>query len=85
VQLDNTHPLAYGHDKIYYTLKQNTDIFELLNKGWNVGTNAGNNYVAGFVGSKIKNKLNNGVLFDALKFGKGSYVFMADDPIFRMF
>ncbi|MGC8749455.1 M14 family metallopeptidase [Hydrotalea sp.] len=85
VQLDNTHPLAYGYDKIYYTLKQNTDVYELLNNGWNVGTIAGNNYVAGFVGSKIKNKLNNGVLFGALKFGKGNYVFMADDPIFRMF
>jgi hypothetical protein len=29
--------------------------------------------------------VNNGVLFGALKFGKGNYEFMADDPIFRMF
>jgi hypothetical protein len=60
-------------------------VYELLNNGWNVGTIADNNYVAGFVGTKIKNKLNNGVLFGVLKFGKGNYVFMADDPIFRMF
>ncbi|RWZ90225.1 MAG: zinc carboxypeptidase [Hydrotalea sp. AMD] len=85
VQLDNTNPLAYGYDKVYYTLKQNDHVYEYVNNGWNVGTIADNNYVAGFVGNQLKDKIKNGVLFGTQPVGKGIYVFMADDPIFRMF
>ena len=30
VQLDNSHPLAYGYANTYYTLKQDTRVFEFL-------------------------------------------------------
>ncbi len=85
VQLDNTNPLAYGYDKTFYTLKQNLDVYDFVTDGWNVGTIANNNYVAGFVGNNVKDKIKNGVLFGTQSVGKGVYVFMADDPIFRMF
>ncbi len=41
--------------------------------------------MAGFVGNQLKDKIKNGVLFGTQPVGKGIYVFMADDPIFRMF
>lgn len=85
VQLDNTNPLAYGYDKTYYTLKQNSDVYELVADGWNVGNIDNNCYVAGFVGNNLKDKIKNGVLFGTQSVGKGVHVFMADDPIFRMF
>ena len=37
VQLDNTHPLAFGYPDTYYTLKQDGTVYEFLKDGWNVG------------------------------------------------
>ena len=44
VELDNTHPLAYGYDNLYYTLKQDANIYEFLKEGWNVGVLKKDNY-----------------------------------------
>ncbi len=38
VELDNTHPLAFGYPNYYYTLKQDENIYEFIKEGgWNVG------------------------------------------------
>ncbi|HZH94859.1 MAG TPA: M14 family metallopeptidase, partial [Flavisolibacter sp.] len=38
VELDNTHPLAFGFPDYYYTLKQDDAIYEFIKEGgWNVG------------------------------------------------
>lgn len=85
VELDNTHPLAYGYPNTYYTLKQDANIYEFMKEGWNVGVLKKDNYVAGFSGFIIKNKLKDGTLFGVYEMGNGSIVFLADNPLFRLF
>ena len=86
VELDNSHPLAYGYGDHYYTLKQDDNIYEFIREnGWNVGIVKKNNYVTGFTGSKAKEKLKDGLLFGVLNMGRGNIVFFADNPLFRNF
>lgn len=85
VEMDNTHPLAYGYGNTYYTLKQDANIYEFMKDGWNVGVLKKDNYVAGFSGFKVKNKLKDGTLFGVSEMGNGSVVFLADNPLFRLF
>ncbi len=86
VELDNTHPLAFGYPNIYYTLKQDDNTFEFLKDGgWNVGVIKKDNQVAGFVGSKLTNKLKDAVVFGVQDMGAGAIVFFGDDIIFRSF
>ena len=40
---------------------------------------------AGFIGSQLKNKLKDGVLFGVQDMGRGNIVFLADDVLFRSF
>ena len=85
LDIDNTHPLGYGYPGYYYSLKQDKNVYPFLKDGWNVGVFKKNNYVAGFVGSKAKPLIKDGVVFGEQDAGNGSIVFMADDPLFREF
>jgi hypothetical protein len=86
VELDNSHPLAFGYDDAYYTLKQDNTIYEFFKEmGWNVGVIKKDNQVAGFVGSKLKDKLKDGLLFGVQDMGEGYVIYLADDPLFRSF
>ena len=85
VELDNTHPLAFGYPEIYFTLKHNGSIYDLNRDGWNVGVVKKDKPVAGFVGSKIKEHIKDGTVIGVAPMGNGSVIFFADDPIFRSF
>lgn len=85
VDLDESHPLAFGYGKEYYTLKLDSDVFEFLKEGWNVGVIKKENYVTGFAGTKVKSKLKDGLVFGVQPMGRGSVVYLTDDPLFRMF
>lgn len=85
VELDNTHPLAFGYPNFYYTLKQDNNVYEFLKSGWNVGIIKKDNQVAGFTGMKARQKIKDGVLLGQFESGRGSVVFFADDPLFRSF
>jgi hypothetical protein len=85
VELDNTHPLAFGYPDYYYTLKLDDNVYEFIDEGWNVGVIKKDYLVAGFVGSKLKKKLNDGLVFGVEDIGKGNIIFMADDVLFRDF
>jgi len=85
VDLDNTHPLAFGFPDFYYTLKQDANIFEFMKDGWNVGVLKKDAYVTGFSGVKVKAKLKDGLLFGSVGMGSGSVVLLADNPMFRQF
>ncbi|MBS1751472.1 MAG: zinc carboxypeptidase [Bacteroidetes bacterium] len=85
VELDNTHPLAFGYPDYYYTIKLDNDVYEFIDDGWNVGVIKKDYLVAGFVGAKLKKKLNDGLVFGVENLGKGSIVFLADDVLFRNF
>ncbi|MBG9375248.1 zinc carboxypeptidase [Panacibacter sp. DH6] len=85
VQLDNTHPLAFGYPDYYYTLKQDTRMFEFLKEDWNVGVIKRSGYISGFAGSKVKSQLQDGLLFGDVKYGNGNIVVLTDDVLFRLF
>ncbi|MGZ3756361.1 MAG: M14 metallopeptidase family protein [Mucilaginibacter sp.] len=86
LNIDNTHPLAFGFPKYYYTLKLNDAIYELLGDGgWNVGTIKKDNLVEGFVGQKSKEKIKDGMLLGVQHAGRGAIVYLVDDPLFRSF
>ncbi|CAM3848867.1 M14 family metallopeptidase [Mucilaginibacter galii] len=86
VYLDNTHPLGYGYPAYYYTLKLGDDIYDYLdNGGVNVGVLKKDSYVSGFVGQKAKTRLSAGLLFGVQSLGRGSVVYLTDDPLFRSF
>ncbi|MCU0335545.1 MAG: zinc carboxypeptidase, partial [Chitinophagaceae bacterium] len=85
VEIDNSHPLGFGFDKQYFTLKADDIAYEFLKDGWNVGVIKKDFQVAGFTGSKVKEKLKDGVLFGELPMGRGSVVFLTDDVLFRSF
>jgi hypothetical protein len=85
VELDNTHPLAFGYPGVYYTLKQDNKIYQFLSNGWNVGVIKQSAYTSGFVGSKLKPSLKNGLIMGATEYGRGNLVFFADDVLFRLF
>ncbi len=85
VTLDTSHPLAYGLTNGYYTLVQDAHNFDLLKTGWNVGYLKADNYVAGFVGRNVKEKLKNTLSMGVQSLGRGTVVYLADDPLFRGF
>lgn len=85
VELDATHPLAFGYGETYYSLKLDADVYDFLKEGWNVGIVRKDNYVTGFAGTKVKSKIKDGLVFGVQPMGRGSVVYMADDPLFRLF
>ncbi|GAB4017355.1 M14 family metallopeptidase [Spirosoma migulaei] len=85
VNVDTSHPLGYGLTGGYYSLVQNAFNFEFLKDGWNVGYLKTDNYVAGFSGKNAKEKLKNTLLMGVQTYGRGSIVYLADDPLFRGF
>lgn len=85
VEMDDSHPLAYGYGSDYYTLKQDAAVYNFLKDGWNVGVLKKDSYVSGFVGSKLKPKIKDGLVFGVQEMGRGSVVYLADDPLFRHF
>ncbi|MBC8034476.1 MAG: zinc carboxypeptidase [Chitinophagaceae bacterium] len=86
IDLDNSHPLAFGYPDHYYTLKLDDVIYEYIKKdGWNIGTIKKAQEAAGFVGSRLKEQLKDGLLLGVVDMGEGEIVLMADDPVFRSF
>jgi hypothetical protein len=85
VQLDETHPLAFGLDTAYYTLKTDATVYQYLKDGWNVGYFKTGNYVTGFAGINVKQKLVDGLDFGVQEMGRGSVIYFMDDPLFRQF
>lgn len=85
VNIDTSHPLGFGLTGGYYTIIQNAYNFDFLKDGWNVGYLKTDNYVAGFSGRNAKAKLKNTLLMGVQSSGRGSIVYLADDPLFRGF
>lgn len=86
VELDNTHPLAFGYPNYYYTLKQDNNIYDFIKEGgWNVGVLKKEKQVAGFVGSRLKNRLQDGLLFGVQNIGGGTVTYLTDNVLFRSF
>ena len=86
VKLDNTHPLAFGYDDTYYSMKLGNKSYKFLEDGYNVGYIEGDAVsVSGFTGERAKASLKNSIVFAQAKKGSGSVVYMVDDVSFRSF
>jgi hypothetical protein len=85
LRMDNTHPLGFGYGEEYHTLKLGSKVYEYLTTGINVGTLKKDGHVAGFVGANVKNKLQEGLVFGVERQGRGSIVYLIDNPLFRAF
>lgn len=85
VELDNTHPLAYGYPSYMYTIVKNVFNYEPLKDAWTVGKLTPNSLTTGFVGSKAKVQLANTPIFAVQDMGKGKVIHLAESPIFRAF
>jgi len=86
VTLDNSHPLAFGLPGSYYSLKTNELHYTYLEKGWNVGVLKSNpKPVQGFAGSQANKKLQNSLVFGVEQKGRGTIVYLVDNPMFRCF
>jgi len=84
--IDASHPLAFGYNNEYYSLKISSSSYELLDSGFNVGYFPENTTnTSGFAGEKALEKVPNSLLFGIERKGKGQLIYMVDNPLFRSF
>ena len=83
--IDNSHPLGFGYGDSYYTLKRGAKSYKYLEKGFNVVRLEDNTPYSGFRGSKTGDKLTKSLIFGEEKIGRGSVVYMIDNPLIRAF
>jgi hypothetical protein len=86
VDLDNTHPLAFGYPPYFYTLKLEDRVYEFFKEnGWNVGVIKKNNQVSGFIGAERRANFRDGLLFGVQEMGQGSVTYLAGEILYRGF
>ena len=86
ITIDNSHPMAFGYPKDYFSLKKGSESYQLIDQGYNVGYIDGDAIsVAGFSGEFAKKNLKNSLVFGEKRLGKGSIIYMVDDVLFRSF
>jgi hypothetical protein len=85
-KVDHTHPLAYGYDNSYFSLKLGDDSYDYLTNGNVVYLEENQNKpVSGFAGSKAQEKIAKTLIFGVENHGNGSVIYMVDNPLFRGF
>jgi len=85
-KVDNTHPLAFGYGKYYYTLKMGKNTYHYLEKGYNVAyLTKSPKPINGFSGKKALKKQKESLIFGAEPIGKGQIIYFIDNPLFRSF
>ncbi|MEO0585283.1 MAG: M14 metallopeptidase family protein [Bacteroidota bacterium] len=85
VQLDPTHPLAFGIGEKLHIMKRNSTPYPLLTQGLNLGKLSSGDPVSGFVGAQLQKRLKNTFVFASERVGRGQVIYMTDSPIFRGF
>lgn len=84
-KLDTTHPLAFGYNEQYMSLKLGSTAYAYMENGWNVGVAPDGAHRSGFVGNKAKGKLEQSLSFGVQNMGRGHVVYMIDNPLYRAF
>ena len=86
IELDATHPLAYGYGDTYWSMKTSGSRFAHLYGGHNVGVLRGEaEPVSGFAGSRANQGLRESLSFGVHDMGRGHVVYLADNVMFRAF
>ena len=84
-KVDPTHPLAFGYDDLYYTLKIRNGSYEFLPKGNVAVIEKQTKPLAGFSGSDTPDRLINSLVFGVEPLEKGHIIYLVDNPLFRGF
>lgn len=85
-KVDHTHPLAFGYDDNYFTLKLGNEAFDYMGEGNVVYLEEKQNKpVSGFAGSIAQKNIDKTLVFGVEDFGRGSVIYMVDNPLFRGF
>ena len=84
-KVDPSHPMAFGYNDTYFTLKLGDDSYKLLDNGYNVSYIDTPESVSGFAGEDAKKRLQNSLVFGEARLGRGSVIYMVDNPLFRAF
>jgi len=85
-KVDPTHPMAFGYDDTYFSLKLGSTSYSLLSSGYNVAYLGDNpQKVSGFAGSEAIKKLPNSLVFGEERMGSGSLIYFVDNTLFRSF
>lgn len=85
ITMDSSHPLAFGYEDSYFSLKLDADAYDFLEKGWNVGIAEEDAHMSGFIGYRAEESLESTLTFGVQPIGSGSVVYMIDNPLFRGF
>ena len=86
IQLDNTHPLAFGYGKEVVVANMTSPILSLTAKGDNVGYYPKENLrVSGFITEDNLKKFPNTAYLIRETTGRGHVILYGDDPNFRSF
>ncbi|MEM8909919.1 MAG: zinc carboxypeptidase, partial [Bacteroidota bacterium] len=85
LKMDNTHPLAYGMSEYYYSLKTSGRNYHFLKNTWNVGYIGKRPTYVGFAGTNAQESMKETTVFGVQSMGRGSVVYMVDNPLFRGF
>ncbi|WP_178987853.1 M14 metallopeptidase family protein [Winogradskyella schleiferi] len=84
-KVDYTHPMAFGYDDNYFTLKLGSSAYSLLDSGYNVTYLNDTKVYSGFAGKNALQKLDETLIFGEERMGNGSFIYMVDNPLFRSF
>jgi len=85
VKVDNSHPLAYGYDDTYFTLKLGSSAYEYLDSGNVAYFEKDIEPVSGFAGSKALKSIHETLVFGVEDHGRGHVIYLVDNPLFRGF
>jgi hypothetical protein len=82
--VDASHPLAFGYNDVYYTLRLAADVYPFTG---NIvqRINDKNAWITGFAGCKVKYKQQGAATVGVQDLGEGKIVFFFDNPLFRGF
>ncbi|KAA1246697.1 M14 family metallopeptidase [Aquimarina sp. RZ0] len=84
-KIDTSHPMAFGYNDTYFSLKLGSNSYKLLQNGYNVAYIQEPTNVAGFSGNDALKALKNSLVFGETRIGNGSAIYLIDNPLFRSF
>jgi len=85
VKLDGSHPLGFGYDGEIAVLKTTQTMFELSERGYNVGMYTKSPRLSGYISKENEKLLEETPFLVHEQLGAGNIVLFADDPNFRLF
>ena len=85
-EVDVSHPLAFGYDKEYFSLKIGSSSYELFQRGGNVAyfTEDATN-ISGFAGKNALKTIPESLMIGEERKGRGSIIYFVDNVLFRSF